>query len=495
MGMTRAKALWSRGLGVLLLVPLLFWLGGCWLFNVAPVASFTMSVTVIEVGGTIEFTAIASRDEDGVITSYEWDFGDGTDGSGRSVSHTYDAAGTFTVVLLVTDNDGATGRTQKTIYVEAGEPPGPAAAFTASPASGGSPLTVYFDGSTSSYVDGPGPLVYTWDFGDGSTGYGRTVSHLYVSSSARTYTVTLTVTGADGKTGTATRAISVTGAGGATAPEGSPSARFDIDFPDTNDEVAPVRARFDPDDSEADTGDTLVLFSWSFGDSTSTSSVAPDIQTHTYVTDEASQVFSVTLIVLDDDAADDSITKTVRVENYLPTAGFEIADDLDYQTSTAVVAWWTGDEDADNDDDRVTYRNVAVGDRTVWIRTQEIVDGDWLAMDSADPVPNNENDEPAEFDDDNGPNMCFDPEGQTWDNVNGPDWFPNRAWGIQRLRVEWGDGNTDIVEFDWENDEDTVAEHDYDFQGNVQSWTIRVTAIDFLGGEDSFERMITMNDS
>jgi len=502
--MWRAKPVWSKGLGVLLLVPLLFWLGGCWLFNVPPNASFTLSVAVVEIGGTIEFTAVTSTDEDGVIVTYEWDFGDGTDGTGRAISHTYDASGTYTVVLLVTDNDGATGRTQKTVYVEEGEPPGPAASFTASPTSGGSPLSVWFDASGSTYPDGPGPLVYTWSFGDGSSGYGKTVSHLYVTSSARTYTVTLTVTAADNKTGTATKQISVSGAGGTPAPAGSPSARFDIDFDDitqdpeedyTNDEVAPVRAWFDPADSEADTGRTLATYTWSFGDGTAASSISPDIQEHVFVTDSSSEIFSVTLVVIDDEGATDDTTKTVRAENYLPVAGFEVGN-VTQQSDSVVVpgTWWTDeDPDKDGDDDRITFRNVPKEFRQIWIRSREIEDADWLNKDNDDPVPTTENGEPDDFDDENGPNMCFDPEGQTWEDGNtAPAWFPNRAWGIQRLRINWGDGNTDIVEF--EDNDDTTASHDYDFRaGGVKSWTITVTAIDFLGGEDVYSRTITFN--
>ncbi|MGB2983588.1 MAG: PKD domain-containing protein [Candidatus Bipolaricaulia bacterium] len=489
--MRRGRVWWSRGLGVALLVPLLLWLGGCWPFNAAPIASFTVSAVVIEEGGTIQFSAILSSDEDGVIVDFDWDYGDGTDGTGRSVSHTYTTAGTFTVILRVTDNDGETGTTQRDVYVEAGEPPGPAASFTVSPASGASPLSVRFDASASTYDQTP--LTFTWEFGDGATGFGQTTSHLYVSSTGRSYTATLTVRAPDGRVGTATRAVTVSGAGGTTSPTGSPSARFDIDFPDTNDDVAPVRVELDPEDSEAATGRTLAMFAGSFGDGKAASSIASDIQMHTFSTDSSSEVFSVTLVVIDDEGATDDITKTVRAKNYLPTAGFEVADDWDYLNAAAVVAWWTGDEDTDDDDDRITYRNVPLGDRTVWIRSQEIVDADWLNMNGADPVPNGSGDEPAEFNDDNEPNMCFDPEGQTWAGGVLPAWFTNRSWGIKVIRIDWGDLTSDDVFF--EDAADTTASHVYDFSaGGVQSWTITVTAVDYLGGEDSVERTITMNE-
>lgn len=486
--MRRGRVWWSRGLGVALLVPLLLWLGGCWPFNAAPIASFTVSAVVIEEGGTIQFSAILSSDEDGVIVDFDWDYGDGTDGTGRSVSHTYTTAGTFTVILRVTDNDGETGTTQRDVYVEAGEPPGPAASFTVSPASGASPLSVRFDASASTYDQTP--LTFTWEFGDGATGFGQTTSHLYVSSTGRSYTATLTVRAPDGRVGTATRAVTVSGAGGTTSPTGSPSARFDIDFPDTNDEVAPVRARLNPEDSEADTGRVLATYTWSFGDGNAANSITPEIQTHTFITDSASEVFSVTLVVIDDEGATDDVTKTVRAKNYQPVAGFEILDavqDPPVGVGDPLVVPIAGTWEADD----VTVTGLAAGDVRAWIRSQRLdtkVDADWLYTQiTADPDPNASSAKPATYDDNN---FSFDPEGQVWDDGT-PAWFPNRAWGIRRLWVDWDDGNIDIIDF--VDAADTTASHIYAFPGTVSTYTITVTAEDYLGAQDLFHRDLILS--
>jgi hypothetical protein len=60
------------------------------------------------------FDASSSFDLNGTITSYVWDFGDGTGGTGLIVYHTYQHVGTYTVTLSVTDNYGNTGDAQAT---------------------------------------------------------------------------------------------------------------------------------------------------------------------------------------------------------------------------------------------------------------------------------------------------------------------------------------------------------------------------------------------
>ena len=71
-------------------------------------------------GTAISFNGSGSRDPDGSIASYRWDWGDGTSaGSGATPSHTYASSGTFTVRLTVTDNAGATGTATTTASIQA----------------------------------------------------------------------------------------------------------------------------------------------------------------------------------------------------------------------------------------------------------------------------------------------------------------------------------------------------------------------------------------
>lgn len=74
--------------------------------NQPPIAKARGPYTGV-VGQPVEFDGGESRDPDGTIGRYEWQFGDGHDGGGATPSHTYQRAGVFTVVLTVFDNQGA----------------------------------------------------------------------------------------------------------------------------------------------------------------------------------------------------------------------------------------------------------------------------------------------------------------------------------------------------------------------------------------------------
>jgi subtilisin family serine protease len=83
--------------------------------NIAPTASFSFTTNDL----AASFNASASSDSDGSIVSYAWTFGDGTTGSGVTTNKTYSAAGTYSVKLTVTDNQGATGTQTQSVTVTA----------------------------------------------------------------------------------------------------------------------------------------------------------------------------------------------------------------------------------------------------------------------------------------------------------------------------------------------------------------------------------------
>jgi hypothetical protein len=106
-----------------------------YLLNQDPVANLTPEIIHVTVGETVEWDASKSFDDDGVIVSYAWDFGDGTVPARRSFSksnpgatkvsvepessYVYYDVGTYYVTLTVTDDQGATAIAQAEVHVEA----------------------------------------------------------------------------------------------------------------------------------------------------------------------------------------------------------------------------------------------------------------------------------------------------------------------------------------------------------------------------------------
>lgn len=85
--------------------------------NINPTAVIAASSTSGVAPLAVTFGGSGSSDPDGTISNYAWNFGDGTTGSGSTVSKTFSAAGTYTVTLTVTDNRGGKGMSSVVIQV------------------------------------------------------------------------------------------------------------------------------------------------------------------------------------------------------------------------------------------------------------------------------------------------------------------------------------------------------------------------------------------
>jgi len=274
--------------------------------NQAPVAAFGSTATEL----TGSFDASASSDVDGTISSYAWDFGDGTFGSGPNPNHTYTLEGTYQVKLTVTDDDGATGNITNPVTVVRPANLLPVAAFGTSM----NKLALSVDAGDSSDSDGT-ISSYAWDFGDGATGTGKTASHTYLA--ADTYTVGLTVTDNDGTPGTVTHDV-------AAVANVAPVAAF-------TSTAADLTASLDASGT-TDSDGTISSYAWNFGDgATGTGKTA----THTYLTGDT---YTVTLTVTDNSGATDVVSHGVTVT--APAAGVLASDTF---TRTLATGWGTAD--------------------------------------------------------------------------------------------------------------------------------------------------------
>ncbi|MEZ5381516.1 MAG: PKD domain-containing protein [Microthrixaceae bacterium] len=88
-----------------------------------PVARFDPPGTFFA-AATVSFNGSASTANGGVpVSVYEWDFGDGTSGSGPTATHLYSTPGTYVVKLTVQDSGGRSAFTTQSVVVKRLDPP------------------------------------------------------------------------------------------------------------------------------------------------------------------------------------------------------------------------------------------------------------------------------------------------------------------------------------------------------------------------------------
>jgi len=88
--------------------------------NQQPVSSFTANPVTGEVPLSVNFDASTSYDNDGSITGYSWNFGDGNSASGVQTTHDYLSEGQYSATLTVIDDQGANASSDVTINVVGG---------------------------------------------------------------------------------------------------------------------------------------------------------------------------------------------------------------------------------------------------------------------------------------------------------------------------------------------------------------------------------------
>jgi len=255
--------------------------------------------TLTAVGNTVSCGAATSD-----IVSFQWNFGDGTTATGRTLTHTFSTSNTFNVTLTETSDRGVSGSTSQPVVVGTAALPNPT--FTFSPQAPAVNELVFFNGSTSTAGVGHTISSYRWTFGDGATGSGQTVSHAFAA--AGNYTVQLTITDEAGQSATsAGTQVTIGGAPGPTA-----KFTFSPSSPAVRDTVI-----FDWRTTTTAQGQRIVALDWNFGDSTpivhcpgDPACTSEGITTHVF---NATGTFVVNLVVTDSAGRTSSTSTSVTV--------------------------------------------------------------------------------------------------------------------------------------------------------------------------------------
>jgi len=276
----------------------------------APTAGFSSNITSGCAPLTVEFLNQSSAN----AVNFEWDFpgGDPTSSTDENPTVVYNAAGTYTITLTVSNAAGNNSVTQ-TDYITVTTVP--SAGYTSS--SNG--LTVDFNNTTTNANS------YSWDFGDGGTSTDVNPSHTYADDGS--YDVELTATNDCGSTTLTQTVVVVT----------VPSAGFSSS---SNEGCAPLTVTF-TNESSANAVDYL----WDFpgGDPTSSTDENPT------VTYNAAGTYDVTLIV-SNAAGSDTITMTdFVVATTVPDPSYTVATNVFVATFTnttsggSTYSWDFGD--------------------------------------------------------------------------------------------------------------------------------------------------------
>ena len=289
--------------------------------NPAPEPAFTVTPSVPNPDDQVTLDASGSSDEDGRITTYEWDTdGDGNYGDfddpedGETAQVAFDTGGTYTVSLRVTDNGGKTRTLTKQVTVDN---PAPEPAFTVTPSTPNPDDQVTLDASNSSDADGR-ITTYEWDTdGDGNFGDfddpedGETAQVAF--DTGGTYTVGLRVTDNGEKTRTLTKEVTV--------ENPAPAANFTItpSIPNPDEELT-----LDPSGS-SDPDGTIDSYEWdtdgggNFGDFDD-----PEDGETARISFDTGGTYTVSLRVTDNGGTERTTSRQITVDNPPPTAKFTV---------------------------------------------------------------------------------------------------------------------------------------------------------------------------
>lgn len=263
-----------------------------------PEANFTITPACVTDALTFQDQSTVDTNFPDVITSWDWDFGDGSTGTGQNPSHQYDTEGVYDVTLTIETNNGCVH--SLTLPAEVYPNPDPDYSAISVCLNDG---TVFTDQTTVSNANTTNTIVdWSWDFTDGNMSTDQNPDNVFPSEGI--FNPTLTVVTDKGCTGTYTGEITV---------YPNPVADFSAT------KVCLLTSSEFTDESSvsnAYTTNEVTNWSWDFDDGSSASTQNPE---HTFGTDG---YFDVTLTVTTEHGCTNSTTEEVTVYSN-PVADFE----------------------------------------------------------------------------------------------------------------------------------------------------------------------------
>ncbi|MBL0343146.1 MAG: PKD domain-containing protein [Bacteroidetes bacterium] len=232
-------------------------------------------------GTPVSFTDV-STSFDGPITSWNWNFGDGTVSVSNDPYHSFPASGTYAVTLEVATIYGCTAIVTDSVSVYS--LPIPVISSVAN---------CIYDPVTFNNITAVGDTTiyqYLWNFGDGNTSVIQDPNHLYAS--AGSYNVSLVMTNGNGCSATASTMVDL-----------SPAPDADFNFTDA---CAETGVQFN--NTSTISSGTIASYIWNFGDSSATSGTVNPI--HTY---DSSGVYTIMLIAISDNGCVDTTIQQITV--------------------------------------------------------------------------------------------------------------------------------------------------------------------------------------
>jgi PKD repeat protein len=269
--------------------------------STAPTPQFTVSPQNPGTREPVTFDASATQDEGGPCggaCSYTWNFGEGTIRTGAVVTHTFSTAGTFNVVLTVTDAGGASATRQQVLAVTAVASP----TITAIAVAPNPPLAGQQASFTAVATAAARHSItnYAWNFGDGSSASTSTPSVTKTYTSQGVYVVTLTVTQDSGETASVSQQVTIANS----------AATATISFSPINPFIGQL-VSFTALNPSAPNGATITSFEWHFGDPGSGNNTASgQSANHAFA---SANTYVVRLTVTDSNGVIGVITATVPV--------------------------------------------------------------------------------------------------------------------------------------------------------------------------------------